>query len=104
MNFIKTKEHIYLNDNHNEMIAEVRFPLVGDHLVEINRTYVDSSLRGQGVANKLLEAAYQQLKEQNYKVIPTCSYALAWFKRSIDKQDILKPGLDLDKLKEECAI
>jgi len=104
MNFIHTEDRIYYENDSKKLLAEVRFPLKEDGVVEINRTFVDPSLRGQGVANLLLEAAYKQLKLNNLSVIPTCSYALVWFKRNTDKQDILKDNLDLDQLKEECAI
>lgn len=103
MIFIHKNDHIYQNNDKGEIIAEVRFPKIGE-VVEINRTFVDESLRGQGIANLLLMEAYQSIKLQNLKAIPTCSYAITWFRRNKDKRDILVESIDLENLKEECGI
>jgi predicted GNAT family acetyltransferase len=107
MNYIKNDNHIYSLNEQGVLLAEVKFPLNGKY-AEINRTFVDPSLRGQGVANDLLVMAYESIKNQGLKAVPTCSYAVTWFKRNKDKHDILATGIDLDDptilLKEECAI
>lgn len=107
LDFIKKNNHIYSLNESGDMTSEVTFPLDGKHVL-INRTFVDPSLRGQGVANLLLEAAYESIKAQNLKAIPTCTYAVAWFKRNKDKHDVLVKGIDLDNpellLHEDCEI
>lgn len=80
---------IYITDDDNNVIAEVTFPNVKDDLVSINHTYVDDSLRGRGVAAKLVEAAYQSIKEQNKKARLTCPYAAKWFEEHPEKNDIV---------------
>ncbi len=96
MEYIKQAHQIYGLNEARQVIAEVKFPITTGHIVEINRTYVDPSLRGQGVANELLVMAYETIKAHGYKAIPTCSYAVTWFKRNKDKHDILLEGIDLD--------
>ena len=55
MNFIHESNKIYLNDENNHMIAVVTFPKEAEGVVNIDHTYVDASLRGQGVAGRLME-------------------------------------------------
>lgn len=62
-------------------LAEVTFPDREPGTVEINHTFVDESLRGQGIAGMLLEQTARELKETNRKARPTCSYAVSWFER-----------------------
>jgi hypothetical protein len=96
MEYIKQTHQIYALNEAGQVIAEVKFPITTGNIVEINRTYVDVSLRGQGVANELLVMAYDSIKAQGFKAIPTCSYAVTWFKRNKDKHDVLLEGIDLD--------
>lgn len=96
MEYIKNKAYIHGVDSNGNVLAKVTFPIFKENVVEINHTFVDPSLRGQGVANVLLELAYDTIRKANLKAIPTCSYAVAWFKRNKDKHDILVEGIDLD--------
>lgn len=78
MNFMKEANRIYLTDGEDNIIAELNFPNVKEQVVEANRTFVDASLRGQGVAGKLMDELVAFLEESNQKLIPTCSYAVKW--------------------------
>lgn len=71
------------------MIAAVTFPNVKDHVVNIDHTYVDSSLRGQGIAGKLMEETVSQLRENDTKAILSCSYAVKWFEEHPEHSDVL---------------
>jgi predicted GNAT family acetyltransferase len=90
MEFKEKNNMIYLENEEGNIVAKVTFPDVKAGVVNINHTFVDDSLRGQGVAGKLLEAAYKKLKAENKKVIPTCSYAVTWFEKNDDCRDILE--------------
>ncbi len=79
MNFIHEENRIYLNDETGHMVAVVTFPKVKEGVVNIEHTFVDNSLRGQGVAAKLMEEAVSHLREHNMKAILSCSYAVKWF-------------------------
>lgn len=81
MDFIKEETRIYLNNENGEMIAEITFPKDGD-VYCINHTYVDDSLRGQGIAGKLVEMAVRQIKSKGGKVTATCSYAAHWLEKN----------------------
>ena len=93
MDFFYEENRIYLNDENGKMIAEVTFPNESDDTVNINHTFVDDSLRGQGVAGKLLEAVATKLRTENKKAHPTCSYAVNWFEKNQDYKDIYSKGV-----------
>ncbi len=88
MEFQHEKERIYAQDASGKVIAEVTFPIT-DGTAVIDHTFVDGSLRGQGVAGKLLAAAAAQLREQGLKAKPTCSYAVKWFEEHPENADLL---------------
>ena len=52
-------------------------------------TYVDHSLRGKGIAAKLLELTADELRKTNRKAVPTCSYAVKWFEDHPEQTDII---------------
>lgn len=89
MNFIHEKNRIYVEDEQGKVIAEVDFPDVSQNKVNINHTYVDRSLRGQGVADKLLTHAVEEIRKNNKKAVATCSYAVEWFEKHTEHEDIL---------------
>jgi GNAT superfamily N-acetyltransferase len=61
---------------------------VGD-TVNINHTYVDDSLRGQGVADQLLRACTDDLRAGGKQAVATCSYAKRWFGSHPECRDLL---------------
>ena len=89
MEYIKEKNRIYANDASGKLIAEVTFPDCGENTVVIDHTFVDDSLRGQGVAAELMEAAYSAIKSSGKVATLTCSYAVKWFEKNKKKNDIL---------------
>ena len=90
MEFICNQNQIALYDAEHHVIAEVTFPDVDGDTVNIDHTFVDDSLRGQGIAGKLMEAAAEQLRAQEKKAVLTCSYAVKWFEKHPEYGDILK--------------
>ncbi len=92
MDFKYESNRIYLESENGECIAEVVFPNVSENEVNVTRTYVDKSLRGQGVADKLLSALIQDLKKNNKKAAASCScsYAVDWFEKHPEYEDLYK--------------
>ena len=88
MDFIYEKDRIYLENEEGKTIAEVTFPNVSSDEVNVNHTFVDSSLRGQGMASKLMTALATDLKKNNKKAHATCSYAIEWFEKHPEYSDI----------------
>ena len=88
MEFVVSKEIIYFNDDQGKLLAEVTFPEVRAGVVDIDHTFVDASLRGQGVAGQLMIAAYNEIKKSQRKAVYTCPYAVKWFAEHEEYQDI----------------
>ena len=49
--------------------------------MRIDHTFVDDSLRGQGVAGELVRRTVALLTEQGKQVTATCSYAAHWLEK-----------------------
>ncbi len=77
MEFLHDEDSIYMTDKSGNRIAEVTFP-ISDGVANIIHTYVDPSLRGQGVASQMMTAAVDQIRSAGLKARPTCAYAVKW--------------------------
>lgn len=81
MDFIYEPERIIIKNEENKIVGEIDFPLQADDNYVITHTFVDDSLRGQGMAGKLVQAAADYIEKQGKKTVATCSYAQVWAKR-----------------------
>lgn len=81
MKFIHEPNRIYGTDENGKVIAEITFPRTAPGVYTIDHTIVDSSLQGQGIAGKLVQAAVDDIKSQGGEVQATCSYAVKWLEK-----------------------
>ena len=72
------ENRIQQKDKTGRVIAEITFPETSPGVFVIDHTFVDKSLRGQGMASKLVQAAVDEIKKRGGKVQATCSYAKKW--------------------------
>lgn len=80
MEFVKTKDGFVKYDENGRVVAEITYaPTTNPNVVVANHTFVDPSLRGQGVAEKLLKALVEDMKAQNKKIQASCSYVVRKF-------------------------
>ncbi len=89
MDFKTEKYRVYIDDEEGNILAELTFPLVDENTVSINKTYVSPTLRGQGVAGKIMEKAVEVIEDNCWKVRIECSYAENWFKKHPEKNGLL---------------
>lgn len=82
MDFIKEENRIYAEDENQKTIAEVTFYEIEDGVYNIDHTFVDDSLRGQGIGSKLVEEAVNTIKEKNCKIQATCPFASKWLEEN----------------------
>ena len=75
------KNRIFAEDEDGKVLAEITFPETETGICTINHTFVDDSLRGQGIAGKLVSMAVNQIKQQQKKISATCSYAQHWLEK-----------------------
>jgi uncharacterized protein len=71
-----------------EHIAEITYVWSNDHQIIANHTWVDDSLRGQGVARQLLDVLVVFAREKHLKILPTCSYVEVMFRRDKSLEDV----------------
>ncbi len=89
MNFQYEDNRIFIVSEEGKEVANVTFPDLNQRVVNINHTYVDSSLRGQGVASKLMLEVAKKLKKENKKALISCSYAVQWFNEHEEYKDVV---------------
>ena len=82
MEFIKENSRIYSLDDNGKVVAEITFYESENGIFIIEHTFVDESLRGQGIAEKLVEMAVEEIKKRGGKVEATCSYAKKWLENN----------------------
>ena len=88
MSFIVSEEKIEYEEN-GKVLAEVCYPTQALGIVDIVHTFVDPSLRGRGMADKLMQHAADELRQSGRKAVPSCSYAAKWFNEHREYADIL---------------
>lgn len=89
MTFQYEEHRIFAEDENGKLIAEITFPACGEKLVDIDHTFVDPSLRGQGAADLLVRAAIEHIKKSDRKAVASCSYAIRWFGAHPEGCDVL---------------
>ncbi|MDE5795057.1 MAG: N-acetyltransferase, partial [Muribaculaceae bacterium] len=67
MDFITEKDRIYATNPAGNVIAEVTFP-TEDGVSTIDHTFVDPSLRGEGIAGKLVKLAADKILAEGNKI------------------------------------
>ena len=84
------------HDKENErFVAEVKGDKaylsysISDNEINFYRTFTPPESRGKGIAKIVVEYAFNYAKENNLKVIPTCSYVKAFVKRNDNYKDLL---------------
>lgn len=85
-----TLYHIYGVDANGNTVAEITFPPINETTVDIDHTFVDDSLKGQGIAGQLVAAAAEDIRKAGKKTRTSCSYAAHWFTKHPEYQDILE--------------
>ncbi len=79
----------FLNNAAGQRIAEIRYQWAEPHRIIADHTWVDDSLRGQGVARKLLDVLVEFARERQLKITATCSYVVTMFQRDQSLADVI---------------
>lgn len=82
MDYITESNRIYAKGENEKILAEILFPNTNDNVYTITHTFVDNSLRGKGIASKLVKMAVEQIQNQGGTVNATCSYAIKWLEKN----------------------
>ena len=65
------------DDGGGERPAEMTYVHAGDARIIVDHTFVDESLRGEGVGQALLKATIAYARDEGYTIHATCPYAKA---------------------------
>lgn len=76
-------------DRAGKRVAVMTYRRANASRVTVDHTEVDAELAGQGVARMLLNALVEWARRTDTKVVATCPYARAQFKRDPSIQDVL---------------
>ena len=69
-------------------IGALNYDLRGDTMT-ITHTLVPEAIGGRGVAAELMRVALQTARAEGWKVVPMCSYAVAYLRRHPEYADLL---------------
>jgi len=82
----KESERFVINLEGNEVYVE--YTMTGNE-INLHHTFTDPALRGKGLAAQVVRAALEFAKENNLKVIPTCSYVQAFIAKNKEYQKLV---------------
>ena len=88
MDFKENSEKIWLENEEGKVVAYVEFPEING-VPNVMHTVVDKSLRGQGIAGKLMTALVEKMEKEGRKLELTCSYAIDWFEKNKGHENVL---------------
>ncbi len=57
-------------------------------VMTVTHTGVPDAVGGRGVADAMTRSAMDHARAQGWKVVPACSYAIAWMKRHPEYADL----------------
>ena len=83
------------NDDRHRFEAEENGKLVFANYREqdghflLTHVEADPELRGTGAAARLMEAIVAHARAHDLKLVPRCSYAVAWFQRHPEDNDVV---------------
>ncbi len=80
MDFQKKDGRIYA-ESEGKLLAEITFPDTAEGIRDIDHTFVDESLRGQGIAGELVRMAAESIIAEGKKAKASCSYAAKWLEK-----------------------
>ena len=80
-------EGFFIFGENGDELAKLTYRKEGEKLY-FDYTFVSPSLRGQGIADKLLNAGVEYAEKNGYKIVPVCSYVVKKFQNG--KYDFIK--------------
>lgn len=92
MEFTKGENKFFHQNDEGEEIAVITYKPSedSDDVVEADHTFVDPSLRGQGIAEQLVERLVEEMEDEGKKIKPVCPYVVKLFDRKPDKYDHIR--------------
>lgn len=80
---------VLLNDE-NQEIGEMTWSNAGEKMMIIDHTFVETTYRGQKLAEKLVYNGVEKARREGKKIIPLCPFAKKEFDRKPEYGDVLR--------------
>ena len=81
----KENERFVIYAEGNEVYVEYT---MRNNTIDLHHTYTHPALRGKGLAAHVVRAALEFAKENNLKVIPTCSYVQSFIAKNDEYKEL----------------
>lgn len=78
-----------------EKECSAEYEMVDEKTMDIYRTFVAPGLRGKGIAELLMKTVTDFAAHRKFKIKPSCSYAVSYFRRYPELKELLCPETDL---------
>lgn len=66
----------------------LKYSMYRENVMDFLTTYVEPSLRGQGIAAALVDEGFKYARENNFQILPTCSYVDIYLQRKDEFKDL----------------
>jgi len=86
---ILEEEQLSLMDNGQE-VGKITFVPGGPDTLIVDYIYLEEELRGQGLAEQLVERMVEHARSHGKLIVPTCPYVYAQFRRNASYHDVWK--------------
>ena len=70
-------------------LATMNYVMIEDKTMLVEHTYVDDSLKGQGIGKSLLKKLVEYSRQNHIKVKATCTFVIAVMNKTPEWQDVL---------------
>ena len=87
MMFKQEPGRFYINEESGKMIAEITYKYIGEYIAATH-TFVDPVLRGQGIAQKLVDEVVRRSRSEGKKIDPVCPYVKNLFEKDMQYSDV----------------
>jgi predicted GNAT family acetyltransferase len=82
----REKKRFVINIDGKEVYVDFEMK---DNKMDLDHTYTHPDLRGRGLAAQVVRAALEFAKEENFKVIPTCSYVRSFISKNDEYKELV---------------
>ena len=82
----KDNERFIIYSEDKKSFVEYR---LSENEIDLYHTYTDPGLRGKGLAAQVVRAAFEYAKENDLKVVPTCSYVQSFVRRYDEYKELV---------------
>ncbi len=70
--------------------GELVYDMIDPGTIDLLHTGVQPTLRGRGVAEALVQFAFDHARRNGLRVVPTCPYVRRWLEKHPEVHDVLR--------------